>query len=201
MNCGRCGLDLALLWHRLSAAAPIRPLAQAFPCATGMTLKRKKKECQSHRVPWRCSRLRIWHSHCSDSGYCCGVGLIPCLGTFTCHRHTTSLPPKSPKINVGPSYPTVPFPFSLPPLAHSPLGLVACPLRISDKVFEASLGSGVSSLGWNSLGLSESSLWSVSSQGFFSCGPAGLKERDCVLSLCLLYSEHSVKYLVGRVGP
>ena len=28
--------------------------------------------------------LRIWHCHCSSSGYCCGVGLIPSLGTSIC---------------------------------------------------------------------------------------------------------------------
>ena len=34
---------------------------------------------------WRSSTLRIWR-HCSSSGHCCGTGLIPCLGTSTCHR-------------------------------------------------------------------------------------------------------------------
>ena len=37
-------------------------------------------------VPWWLSRLRIWHCHCCGSGCCCGVGLIPDLGTFSCHR-------------------------------------------------------------------------------------------------------------------
>ena len=38
---GRHGLDLALLWlwHRLAAAAPIRPLAWELPYAVGMALK------------------------------------------------------------------------------------------------------------------------------------------------------------------
>ena len=27
------------------------------------------------------SRLKIWHSHFCGSGHCCGMGLIPCLGT------------------------------------------------------------------------------------------------------------------------
>ena len=33
------------------------------------------------------SRLRIWCCHCSGLGCCCGAGLIPVLGTSTCHRH------------------------------------------------------------------------------------------------------------------
>ena len=39
-------LDLALLglWYRLAAAALIRPVAQKLPYATGMAVKRKKKE-------------------------------------------------------------------------------------------------------------------------------------------------------------
>ena len=38
------------------------------------------------RVPWWLSRLRIQHHHCCGSGYSCGAGLIPSLGTFSCHR-------------------------------------------------------------------------------------------------------------------
>ena len=30
------------------------------------------------------SRLRVWHCHCSSSGHCCDVGLIPGLGTSAC---------------------------------------------------------------------------------------------------------------------
>ena len=49
MSCGkyrRCSLDPALLWlwHRLSAVAPIRPLAWESPYAVGTALKRKKKK-------------------------------------------------------------------------------------------------------------------------------------------------------------
>ena len=53
VSCGvgcRCGSDWALLWlwHRLAAAAPIRPLAWAPPYATGVgpqkTKRKKKKE-------------------------------------------------------------------------------------------------------------------------------------------------------------
>ena len=55
MSCGvghRRGLNLALLWLSLAAAAPIRPLAWEPPYATGAALKRqdqkkKKKECLS----------------------------------------------------------------------------------------------------------------------------------------------------------
>ena len=32
------------LWHRLAAAAPIRPLAWELPYAVGAALKKKKKE-------------------------------------------------------------------------------------------------------------------------------------------------------------
>ena len=43
---GRRGLDLALLWLwcRLAAIAPIRPLAQEPPCATGAALKKKQEK-------------------------------------------------------------------------------------------------------------------------------------------------------------
>ena len=35
-------------------------------------------------VPWWLSGLRIWHCHCSGSGYCCDAGLIPGPRTFAC---------------------------------------------------------------------------------------------------------------------
>ena len=35
---------LLWLWHRPAAAAPIPPLAQALPYATGAALKRQKKK-------------------------------------------------------------------------------------------------------------------------------------------------------------
>ena len=46
VSCGvdcRCGSDPVLLWvwHRLAAAAPIRPLAWELPCAAGAALKSK----------------------------------------------------------------------------------------------------------------------------------------------------------------
>ena len=42
----RCSLDLALLWlwHGPAAAALIQPLAWELPYATGVALKRKKKQ-------------------------------------------------------------------------------------------------------------------------------------------------------------
>ena len=46
MSCGvgrRYGSDLALLWRRPAAAAPIRPLALEPPYAAGEALKRQKK--------------------------------------------------------------------------------------------------------------------------------------------------------------
>ena len=56
MSCGvgcRCGLDPAWLWlcWRPAAAALIQPLAWELPCATGVALKRaKKEEMKSPRV-------------------------------------------------------------------------------------------------------------------------------------------------------
>ena len=49
VSCGvgcRCGSDLALpwLWHKLVATAPIRPLAWELLYASGVALKKKKKE-------------------------------------------------------------------------------------------------------------------------------------------------------------
>ena len=43
------GSDLALLWRRLVAAAPIRPLAWEPPCATCAALKDKKKKRKKER--------------------------------------------------------------------------------------------------------------------------------------------------------
>ena len=44
------------------------------------------------------SQLSIWHCHCSGSGCCCGMGSIPCPGTFTCPAlellYTTSMAKK-----------------------------------------------------------------------------------------------------------
>ena len=45
-SCGvghRQGSDLALLWQRLEATAPIPPLAWELPYATGSALKQTKK--------------------------------------------------------------------------------------------------------------------------------------------------------------
>ena len=37
-------LSMLWLWHRLAATAPIKPLAQELPYATGVALKRKREE-------------------------------------------------------------------------------------------------------------------------------------------------------------
>ena len=38
---------------------------------------------------WHCYKLQcrsqMWCCHCCGSGCCCGTGLIPDMGTFTCH--------------------------------------------------------------------------------------------------------------------
>ena len=49
MSCGaghRCGSDPSLLWvwHRLVAAAPIKPLDWELPYAAGAAIKRKKEK-------------------------------------------------------------------------------------------------------------------------------------------------------------
>ena len=52
MNCGigcRLGLDPALLWLWLAAAAPVWPLAWELPCAVGVALKKKKRERDRER--------------------------------------------------------------------------------------------------------------------------------------------------------
>ena len=43
--------DLAWLWHRPAAAAPIQPLAWELPCATGAALNRPKKKKKFWDVP------------------------------------------------------------------------------------------------------------------------------------------------------
>ena len=51
MSCGvgrRHGLDLAWLWCRPAATAPIRPLAREPPFATGAALKKKKTKIHTH---------------------------------------------------------------------------------------------------------------------------------------------------------
>ena len=57
MSCGvghRRGSDLAWLWCRLVATAPIRPLAWEPPYATGVALKRQKdkKKIKNKKILW-----------------------------------------------------------------------------------------------------------------------------------------------------
>ena len=57
MSCGvcrRCSSDPALLWlwHRLTARAPIRPLAWEPPHATDVALKEQKLKIKSEVVGW-----------------------------------------------------------------------------------------------------------------------------------------------------
>ena len=109
-------LVLLWLCCRLVPAALIQPLAWELPYAVGIALKRKKSgeavgwrfvtitmawldspsspAFQGHTafilktsgVPFCCCGLRIWHCLYSGLGYCCGVGLIPSLGTSRGHR-------------------------------------------------------------------------------------------------------------------
>ena len=64
MSCdvgSRHGLDLALLWYRLAAAALIQPLAWELPYAMGTALKKKKKK----KIRYIFS---VQESDCSSSG-------------------------------------------------------------------------------------------------------------------------------------
>ena len=63
------------------------PLAWELPHAVGVVIKKLKNKTGGG-VPLRCSRLRIWPSHCRDSGHCCALGLIPGPVTSTCHGHS-----------------------------------------------------------------------------------------------------------------
>ena len=52
MNCGvghRCSSDLALLWCRWAAVAPIRPLAWEPPYTVGVALKRQERKRKGGR--------------------------------------------------------------------------------------------------------------------------------------------------------
>ena len=68
MSCGvgcRRSSDLALLWlwHRPTATAPIRPLDQEHPYATGAALKRQKIKIKQKQIMDMDSRLvfaRAW---------------------------------------------------------------------------------------------------------------------------------------------
>ena len=44
------------------------------------------KNGHNQGIPWWHSGLRIQPCHCCSSYHCCGTGLIPSLGTSTCHR-------------------------------------------------------------------------------------------------------------------
>ena len=46
----------------------------------------KSKNEKDVGILLRCRGLRIWCCYCSSLGQCCGTGLIPALGTSTCHR-------------------------------------------------------------------------------------------------------------------
>ena len=49
--------------------------------------KRPKKKNYIFGVPWWLNRLRMGHCHCHGSDYYCEAGLIPSLGTSSCHGH------------------------------------------------------------------------------------------------------------------
>ena len=53
-----------------------------------------KLRLQMEELPVWHSRLRTQHCCCSSSGLCCGTGLIPGLGTTTCHRQAPPRPPQ-----------------------------------------------------------------------------------------------------------
>ena len=82
----RRGLDPALLylWRRPAAIVPIGSLAWEPPYVASAALKRKK---QFPGVFLQRIGLRIWHCHCSDSGFYCSTGVIPGPRISLCHRH------------------------------------------------------------------------------------------------------------------
>ena len=108
-KCGRCGLDLALLWlwRRLTGKALILLLVWELPYAVGAALKKTKKPQKTKNkikgvwavgqwvddLAWLCGgtgstpgpvRLRIWH--CYSYGVDCSSSSdsIPGLGTSIC---------------------------------------------------------------------------------------------------------------------
>ena len=58
-----------------------------FHMLSGRQKERDKdvKEYKRYGVPLWHSRLRIQHCHCSNSGHCCGMGLLPGMETSPCH--------------------------------------------------------------------------------------------------------------------
>ena len=76
------GCILSLVFHFLSLL-----MMNSF-CLVTLCSIQKKTWCLKKPfsgVPMWCSRLRIQHFHCSQSGYSCHVGLIPGLGTSECY--------------------------------------------------------------------------------------------------------------------
>ena len=67
MSCGvgyRCGLDLALLWCRLTAAAPIWPLGWELPYASGAALKRQTDRKKGRRKKERKKGIKTDSLNC-----------------------------------------------------------------------------------------------------------------------------------------
>ena len=64
----RCSSDLMFpwLWHRPIAAAPILPLAQELPSATGEPLKNKTKQNKTKRMLLAMILLYILLAYCSS---------------------------------------------------------------------------------------------------------------------------------------
>ena len=77
MSCGvgrRCGSDPALLWlwRRLTATAPIRPLAWESPYAVGAAQEMAKKDKKLKIII-----IIIKESNCSSLGSCRDAGWVP----------------------------------------------------------------------------------------------------------------------------
>ena len=64
-----------------------------------MAMRQKLGKREEPRIgdPLWLSGLRIQHCHCNGLGYCCGMGLIPGLGTSACPRYGQK---KSPKLEI-----------------------------------------------------------------------------------------------------
>ena len=91
MSCGvgsRRGLDLALLWlwHRLSATAPMRPLAWEPPHAAGVALEKAKRPKKKKKTP----EEKLSENQKKKMGHNVVLGL-GFLGTNLVHRGCTNL--------------------------------------------------------------------------------------------------------------
>ena len=66
MNCGigcRCGMDPALLWHRLAAVTLIQPIAWKLPYAASVAIVERKKERRKEKKEERKEEMNCLRRH------------------------------------------------------------------------------------------------------------------------------------------